>query len=36
MSHAEIAHVMGTSIKTVQEQIGRALKVLRGELADWL
>jgi RNA polymerase sigma-70 factor (ECF subfamily) len=36
MSHEEIARVMGTSIKTVQEQIGRALKVLRGALADWL
>jgi RNA polymerase sigma-70 factor (ECF subfamily) len=36
LTHAEIARVMGTSIKTVQEQVGRALKSLRAALADWL
>jgi RNA polymerase sigma-70 factor (ECF subfamily) len=36
LSHDEIARVMGTSIKTVQAQIGGALQVLRRDLADWL
>lgn len=36
LSHDEIARVMGTSVKTIQEQIGRALKALRIQLADWL
>lgn len=36
LTHEEIARVMGTSIKTVQEQIGRALKTLRIALADWI
>lgn len=36
LTHDEIAGVMGTSIKTVQEQIGRALKSLRRALDDWL
>jgi RNA polymerase sigma-70 factor (ECF subfamily) len=36
LTHEEIARVMGTSMKTVQEQIGRALKNLRLALADWL
>ena len=36
LTHAEIAVVMGTSIKTVQEQIGRALRQLHTTLADWI
>ena len=36
LSHAEIASVMGTSIKTVQEQIGRALRQLHTTLSDWI
>ena len=36
LTHAEIATVMGTSIKTVQEQIGRALRQLHTTLSDWI
>ncbi len=36
LTYEEIARVMGTSTKTVQEQMGRALKSLRRALADWL
>jgi RNA polymerase sigma-70 factor (ECF subfamily) len=36
LTHAEIAVVMGTSIKTVQEQIGRALRQLHSTLSDWI
>jgi RNA polymerase sigma-70 factor (ECF subfamily) len=36
LTHAEIAAVMGTSIKTVQEQIGRALRQLHITLSDWI
>jgi RNA polymerase sigma-70 factor (ECF subfamily) len=36
LTHAEIASVMGTSIKTVQEQIGRALRQLHTTLSDWI
>ena len=36
LTHAEIASVMGTSIKTVQEQIGRALTQLHSTLSDWI
>ena len=35
LSYAEIARVMGTSTKTVEVQIGLALKALRKGLADW-
>lgn len=36
LTHEQIAAVLGISIKTVQEQIGRALKALRVSLADWI
>jgi RNA polymerase sigma-70 factor (ECF subfamily) len=36
MSHAEIGRVMQTTPKTVEVQIGKALRVLRKRLADWL
>ena len=36
LTHVEIAAVMGTSIKTVQEQIGRALRQLHTTLSDWI
>jgi RNA polymerase sigma-70 factor (ECF subfamily) len=36
LSYAEIAHVMGITPKTVEIQIGHALKTLRTALADWL
>lgn len=36
LSHEQIASVMGLSVKTVQEQIGRALRALRVSLAAWL
>ena len=36
LTHAEIASVMGTSIRTVQEQIGRALRQLHTTLSDWI
>jgi RNA polymerase sigma-70 factor (ECF subfamily) len=36
MSYAQIAEVMGTSVKTVEIQIGLALKSLRSSLADWI
>jgi RNA polymerase sigma-19 factor, ECF subfamily len=36
LTHAEIAAVMGISIKTVQEQIGRALRQLHITLSDWI
>jgi RNA polymerase sigma-70 factor (ECF subfamily) len=36
LSYAEIAEVMGTTVKTVEGQIGLALKALRKSLADWL
>jgi len=36
LSYEQIAEAMGTSVKTVQEQIGRALRALRISLAEWL
>jgi RNA polymerase sigma-19 factor, ECF subfamily len=36
LSYGEIAQIMGTATKTVEIQIGAALKVLRAKLADWL
>ncbi|HEX6536180.1 MAG TPA: RNA polymerase sigma-70 factor [Gemmatimonadaceae bacterium] len=36
LSYAEIAQVMGTSPKTVEIQIGKALRLLRQSLAEWL
>jgi RNA polymerase sigma-70 factor (ECF subfamily) len=36
LSYEQIAETMGTSVKTVQEQIGRALRALRSSLAEWL
>jgi len=36
LSYAEIARVMGIAPKTVEIQIGAALKALRASLADWL
>jgi RNA polymerase sigma-70 factor, ECF subfamily len=36
LSYEQIAETMGTSVKTVQEQIGRALRALRLSLADWV
>jgi RNA polymerase sigma-70 factor (family 1) len=35
-TYEQIAELMGISVKTVQEQIGRALRALRISLADWL
>lgn len=36
LGYAEIARVMGISPRTVEVQIGTALKALRAALADWL
>lgn len=36
LSYAEIAHVMGIAPKTVEVQIGLALKALRKKMAGWL
>ena len=36
LSYAEIARVLGISIKTVETQMGRALKLLRARLAPFL
>jgi RNA polymerase sigma-70 factor (ECF subfamily) len=36
LSYAEIAQVMRTSPKTVEIQIGKALRLLRKSLAEWL
>jgi RNA polymerase sigma-70 factor (ECF subfamily) len=35
LSYAEIADVLGISIKTVETQMGRALKLLRGRMAPF-
>jgi RNA polymerase sigma-70 factor (ECF subfamily) len=36
LSYAEIAGVLAISTKTVENQMGKALRVLRGRLAAWL
>jgi DNA-binding CsgD family transcriptional regulator len=36
LKYQEIADQLGISIKTVENQIGKALKILRAELADYL
>ena len=36
LRYAEIAEAMGISIKTVEAQIGKALRLLRSRLAPWL
>jgi len=36
MSYAEIAEVMGISVRTVETQLARANRVLRRELATWV
>lgn len=36
MTYEQIADVMGVSVRTVEEQIGRAIKSLRTSLSPWL
>jgi RNA polymerase sigma-70 factor (ECF subfamily) len=36
LKYSEIATVLGISVKTVEAQMGKALRVLREELAPWL
>ena len=36
LKYAEIAEVMGISVKTVEVQMGKALRILRERLAPWL
>jgi RNA polymerase sigma-70 factor (ECF subfamily) len=36
LSYSEIARLLGISVKTVETQMGRALKALRAQLADYL
>jgi RNA polymerase sigma-70 factor, ECF subfamily len=36
MKYAEIAETLGISIKTVEAQMGKALRILREKLADYL
>ena len=36
LTYAEIARVMEVSVKTVEARMGRALKLLRERLAQWL
>ena len=36
LSYLEIASVLGLSVKTVETQMGRALKALRSQLAPFL
>jgi RNA polymerase sigma-70 factor (ECF subfamily) len=36
LKYSEIAQTLGISIKTVEAQMGKALRVMREELAPWL
>ena len=36
LKYAEIADALGISQKTVEAQVGKALRVMRGRLADWV
>ncbi len=36
LRYAEIADTLGVSVKTVEAQMGKALRILRGEMARWL
>jgi RNA polymerase sigma-70 factor (ECF subfamily) len=36
LKYQEIADQLGLSVKTIENQIGKALKILRIELADYL
>ena len=36
LKYAEIAHQLGISVKTVEAQMGKALRTLRERLASWL
>lgn len=36
LKYSEIAETLGISIKTVEAQMGKALRILREELAPWL
>ncbi len=36
LAYAEIADVLGISVKTVENQMGKALRILREQLAPWL
>ena len=36
LRYAEIASIMGISVKTVEAQMGKALRILRERLAPWL
>jgi RNA polymerase sigma-70 factor (family 1) len=36
LKYSEIAEQLGLSVKTVENQIGKALKILRSQLADYL
>ena len=36
LKYAEIAHALGISVKTVEAQMGKALRTLRERLAAWL
>ena len=36
LRYAEIADTLGVSVKTVEAQMGKALRILRGEMAQWL
>jgi RNA polymerase sigma-70 factor (ECF subfamily) len=36
LTYAEIARTMGISVKTVEAQMGKALRIMRERLARWL
>lgn len=36
MKYTEIAHHLGISVKTVENQMGKALRIMRSELKDYL